>query len=575
MPDSKLSQKDFDRWRVRLKHARDVWTEKGIIGNSQMSAMRILLEMYRGNHWGLVKPLLGLSTGELVTINKVFSGANTLQAQVAARDPEVQVFPRSDRAVMSAPKAAKLVNYDIEELNFMRQWNASLRDHFFAPIGICRHGFTPDDAYIGKNGKLLELYRPAKRNRPWIKRIPMWDCLLDPLASSWHNDGELRWVAFRNLMTEEQIENTPGMVVKKGLAPNVSQAYKHMRDPGLLDERNEDWGDLIEIYSVYEIWERTWFQMTLDDEVSGPVREQADWPLPWEHLPVDILAVNEQMDSPFPVPVMEEAIPIQLELNRLRTIMSIIARNTRRIIAAQKGGMDEDELDKLEDSEVLEILEVNGVASEVIQEIRAGGFPQELIPYNELLERDFRETIGQSQMDRAQRINVETAQEAAQVQVGSDIHTLRNQQAFEKFITSSVRNYMHGRRAVTMEEELIPVVGPGAEDFVRVSPEDLSEDLDYKIVVGSTRPDSHQQKSAEALADIQVVSTQLGMQICNVAKPYEDYFVARGKNPREYLSQQKAQQAEQQIANPMQESPEGMKIDPAALAIFSQGGRPQ
>jgi len=155
VPDSKLSQKDFDRWRVRLKHARDVWTEKGIIGNSQMSAMRILLEMYRGNHWGLVKPLLGLSTGELVTINKVFSGANTLQAQVAARDPEVQVFPRSDRAVMSAPKAAKLVNYDIEELNFMRQWNASLRDHFFAPIGICRHGFTPDDAYIGKNGKLL------------------------------------------------------------------------------------------------------------------------------------------------------------------------------------------------------------------------------------------------------------------------------------------------------------------------------------------------------------------------------------------------------------------------------------
>jgi hypothetical protein len=368
-------------------------------------------------------------------------------------------------------------------------------------------------------------------------------------------------------MTLEQIKATPGMVVKDGLAPNVSQHYKDMRPDELLDGQNEDWEDLVEVWSVYEIWEKTWFQMVLDGNVKGPIRDQEDWPIAWEHLPVDIFAVNEQMDGPFPIPLMEEAIPIQLEMNRLRTIMSIVARNTRRIIGASKGGLDEDELDKLEDSAVVEILELNGPAKDAIAEIRAGGFPQELIPYNELLERDFREIIGQSQMDRAQRINVETAQEASQVQMGSDIHTIRNQQAFEKFITSSVRNYMHGRRQTTTEEELIPIVGPGAEPFVSVRPEDLRADLDYKIVVGSTRPDSHRQKAAEALADIQVVSTEIGMKVANVPKAYEDYFVARGKNPREYMAPQG--QAPQQ---PGQEPPRGGNIDPRAFDVL-QGGR--
>ena len=567
MADSRLGGKEYQRWMDRLQHAHRVWVEKGLIGNQKLSTMRMMLEMYRGNHWGQIGSYLGLEEEQLVTVNKIYSGANTLQAQIAARDPEVQVFPRNRKAIESAVGAAKLINYDIEELNMMRQWNMGLRDHIFAPVGIARHGFTPAEEYADKKGRLMEIYRPARPDKPWIKRVPIWDCLLDPLAPSWHNDGELPWVAFRSLVTEEQIKNTPGMIWKEGLSPNVSQHYRDMREDELLDDQNPDWGDLIEIWTVYEIWERTWFQMTLDGAVKGPIRDQDDWPLEWEHLPIDIFAVNEQMDSPIPIPMMEPAIPIQLELNRLRTIMSIVARNTRRLVGITKGGMDEDEMDKLEDSAVVELLELNGPAKEVMAEIRAGGFPQELIPYNELLERDFREAIGQSQMDRAQRINVETAQEASQVQRGSDVHTIRNQQAFEKFITSSVRNYMHGRRQTMTEDELIPVAGPGAEPFIAVRPEDLRADLDYKIVVGSTRPDSHQQKAAEALADIQVVSTEVGMQVANVAKPYEDYWVARGKNPREYVKPPQPQGQQE----PGQEPPAGGKIDPAAFSVL-QGG---
>jgi hypothetical protein len=116
---------------------------------------------------------------------------------------------------------------------------------------------------------------------------------------------------------------------------------------------------------------------------------------------------------------------------------------------------------------------------------------------------------------------------------------------------------------------MIPVVGAGAEPFVGVRKEDLRADLDYKIVVGSTRSDSHQQKAAEALADIQVVSTEVGMKVSNVPKAYEEYWVARGKNPREYVTPQETMPPQQ----PGQDPPKGGNIDPAAMQLLRGGGQ--
>jgi hypothetical protein len=173
MPESRLGQRDYKRWMDRLQHAHSVWVEKGLIGSQHLSTMRMLLEMYRGNHWGILgRSLLGLDEQDLVTVNKIYAGANTLQAQVAARDPEIQVFPRNRQAVESAPKSERLINYDIEELNFMRQWNQALRDHLFAPVGITRHGYTPAEAYTDKQGRLLEVYRPARPRQAMAQAHP-------------------------------------------------------------------------------------------------------------------------------------------------------------------------------------------------------------------------------------------------------------------------------------------------------------------------------------------------------------------------------------------------------------------
>jgi hypothetical protein len=506
-----MSPTDFKRWRERLRHARDVWVDKGLIGTSRPSMLRLLLEFYRGNQWAHLGQLWGLTEQEMVTANKIFSTANTIQAQLSTRNPKTLVRARNPRGLLSAPNVQALLDYDIEEQDHMRQWNLALRDHLFAPVGVTRHGFTPQEEFFDKDGKRLQNYRPARPDRPWIQTLPIWDVLLNPLARSFHNDGGLEWCAFRGLKTVSQIDRTPGMIKRDGLVPTIGHPFKEMRPKELRDEQNEDWNDLVEFYTVYEIEERTWFQITLD-QLEKPLRDPDDWPIQWEHLPIDILAVNEQMDTPFPIPIMEEVVPIQVEMNILRTIMRKVVKNTRRIIGAQEGAIDDEELDKLEMGETVEILRTKGPANQALQEIKSGGFPQELLAYEALLDKDLRETAGVSLMDNAQRINVETAEEAARVGQGSSIHTLRNQTPFEKYMQSSIRNYMQARRQTMTEEELVPILGQegaaeGREPFLTVSPEDLANDYDYRVRVGSTLPDSRERDAQQALADINVAGT--------------------------------------------------------------------
>jgi hypothetical protein len=110
-----MSVEDFRRWRSRLVHARRIWSRKGLVGSEHPSDMRLALEMYRGNQWGHMGNIWGLDDHELVTVNKIFSTANTLQAQLSARNPQVSVFPRRPAGIPSAPKVTDLLNYDIEE----------------------------------------------------------------------------------------------------------------------------------------------------------------------------------------------------------------------------------------------------------------------------------------------------------------------------------------------------------------------------------------------------------------------------------------------------------------------------
>lgn len=576
--------REIKLWRRRLDHAERLWRRNGWKGDRNPSTMRMLIDFYRGEHWkhGTEGLFATLADQDLVTVNKVFSVWNTIQARIAGRDPRVRVRARTERARKAAIRATALLQYDVEEQRMMRQWNRALGDHGFGPLGIVRHGYTPMEEYETeaserKRSRRLQMYRPARPDRPWIKREAIWDVLLDPLAESWDNDGSIRWCAFRKTHTMQELQDladaVPGFHLRDGIRPNLASPMKD-RPEELLDAENEDLNDLVEYYTVYDAVERKWFELTLEGD-EKELREPDDFPIPWEHLPIDVFAVNEQMDTPVPLPIMENVIPLQQELDRVRTIISLVARNTRRIIGVQQGGMEGEELEKLVDAEVIEVLMTNDMPSNVIQEIKSGVFPQELLVYAAQIEQDIREEMGQSLMDRAQRINVETAREAGQVQLGSDLHTNRMQQRFDAFIESSLQNYAHGRRATMSREELVPILGLRnarllEDPFLRVRPEDLREDLDFKIEAGSTLAFEEATERQLALADLQVAQSL--PELNNVPNAMAEYWIARGKDPAEMMRVDPtvAEQGPGGLSDRIRQS--GIDLDPQVILSMS-GGR--
>jgi hypothetical protein len=537
-----MSDKDFKRWRDRLRFAKDKWIERGLIGKKS-SEMRMLIEFYRGNQWAHVLGMYGeLEQDDQHTVNKIYPVANTMMANVSSRNPEVQVFPRNPPSIPMAVPVQHLVNYDIEELNMKRQSNKALLHHLFAPFGAIRHGFTPTEEYETESGRRMQLYRPSKPDRPFMRAIPIWNLLMDPTAETFHPDEGMRWVAFREIMRLADIQDNPNMISRsdlKDFAGNVSPAWGEI-GAGILGETGDpDRESYVEVYTVYEAVERTWFQITLDG-VDKPLRNPDDWPIPWETLPVSIFQANEQMDTPFPLPILSQAAGIQIEKNKLRTMMGQLVFRLRRLIAYQQGQIDESELTKIELAQINEMIATKGSPNEVLQMISSGVFPQELLQYDALLDEDLRESVGQGKMGRAQRINVETAHEASFVQRGDDINTGRIVEKFEEFNEDAIRLYMQGRRA-TMDvtgPEVVRIIGQkdadGIQQWATVDPEVLHGEFEFKVVHGSTQKKDREREAQKAAADLTIA---LQMQdIFKAAYFARKYLEARGISPDEGLT---------------------------------------
>lgn len=539
------NEKLLKHWRTQMEYADLVWEEAGWKQSARIESVQSnelavrYLNAYRGQQWTSAG-WMGLAPEALAVTPLFFSVANTFVAGLLARSPEITVLPRRPSVAESARKVEALLNYDVYELKMKRQWARTVLDAFFCPFGLTRHGFTPSEEFTGKSDEeLLQTYAGARKDKPWIRRWTLWDFRLDPTAETPDSDGDARWCAFRTLMTKEEIERTQGMVLPKDAKSTVRvslptpQGQKRSRTRAAPAEYYEVW-------SVYDKTDRTWVQ--LDGSYEHILRPQADWPIPWEDLPYDALYFNPQSDTLFPIPYAQTIFGTIEMRNKLRTLMEELTKRLRRIIAYNKNALAEGEEAKLETLDLQEWVATNGDLANAIKEIQVGGFPQELMLFDSLLKEDVREALGQSNMDRAQRVNVESATEAANIAQGSAQAQSRNVQALEDWLDSCVRHYAQARRAVTVESEVVPL---GLSDprqlntrlpedrFLNVTPQDLHAEYDFIIKQGSTLPDTRRQRITQALANLQVASQQ--PQLHNLQALYADYWIAAGESPAEKM----------------------------------------
>jgi hypothetical protein len=535
----RMSATEFKLWRDRLGYVRQYYIRKGILGQQYTydSSLRRMIDFYRGRQWQHMEEIQGLDEAFQFSVNRVFPIANGLEADIVARNPRVELRPRNPEAIPMVDAVESLVNYDIDELNFKKQYRHSFVHHLFAPAGFIRHGFTPSEEWETDKGRRMQMYRPAKPDRPWIQAVPIWNCFVDPTKGGLHVDDGIGWCAYREIMRLKDIRDNPNMIDRAEIADyagNISSEWRDITDQDLRDETDPDENQYLEVFSVYDARERKWFQMTLD-AIDKPIRNPAEWPLDWETLPLNTFTVNDQIDTPLALSILSQLEGIQIESNLLRSMMGQLVFRLRRLLGVDKNKLEPAEINKIESGAINEIIETNGPPSEAMATMTSGVFPQELLQYEALNESDAREQVGQSKMGRGERINVESATEAADVQMGQDKHSARINDRFEEFAGEVVRLYMQARRSVMdiTGEEVVRIVGrtdaDGAQEWGRVTPGDLHHDFEFRIVPGSMRRGDEARETQFAANDLKMAMEDPAT--FNVAYFARRLMEARGIDP--------------------------------------------
>ncbi len=548
-------------WEDRLRFADRVWERKGLKGGegAEQTAREGMIA-YRNKSdalsgWG------GLDEEAIQKVPITFSSMNTMEAQLLARDPQISLYPRTEAAAEAAPIVENIVNHFIVEQRMRRQWRRALKDaNLVSGFGIVWHGYTPPlrKYKLDKDGvpdRLIEVYDPAQPDTPWLRRVPPWDVRIDPTASSFHPDEDAAWAARRYLITPQCFRDDP-MYARINVEPtamlDVRATRNHIRRS---TDEGPDFPKMIEIWEFYDKVNQILFHLSPGAEGKIVTKGgERGWPdgIPKEGLPFSYLAFNEQADDPFPISYESMIRDQAIELNKLRTMMAELTKRLRRVVLYRSDLLGEGEAERLiEEIGLKEFMEAKGGdMDKIVKEITLGQFPQELMLYEDRIVGTIREILGQSRFQRAQRENVESAEEAARIGHGDDTQVGRNQSAMEEFITDSVRKWYQGFQAVATDDVTIPLMNDNdartleqaGASFQTATPDEIRGEFLFRMRLGSSQPANEVREQQEAL---QMLATAYKLNDPLLSKPQFllNWLLAYNKSPKRFLLNQKEREA--------------------------------
>lgn len=588
-----MNRDEVKKWKSRLTYASGVWRDKGLTDKSpaERRATRFL-DYYRGRQEGGVQ-WKGIAESDVVIDNVMFPIFNTLQANLYARNPKVDVISTRRSEAPNAGRMERLVNHLVgkSSLRIRREMNAALRDAFPMPFAIVRHGFTPAAEKADKDGNLIDFYDPAKPDFPWIRRWPAWDFRCDPTAQTLQPD-DVWWCAFRSMVPLEHLRRNPNIINRRDLRPTHVWATDSLRRVSQHDQAPDE-AQLVEVWTFYDKERREWFQLTDGSDLA--LRNPDDWPIPsWRSLPYNILQFNEVPDDAFGVSYGELIAPLQDDLNRVVTLALELAKRQRRIVVVDREGLAEGEAEKLEALSLIEFVfaKQGQRPQDLVKEIPVGGQFQELLLLAAYLKNEIRGMIGVGEMERGQRINVETAAEAQQVGAGSAVQRGRNQGPWEDFFTDVIEKFSLAVQDTVVSEIAIPIIGPedaqelfAAEGpssrFEEIGPAGIQGDFLYKIRPGSTLPHDPNEELRGEIA-LNAALQQFGEAV-NWPQRLVDLALAAEYDPRRIVApaqmqQGVAEQRAQALGAGAEPGPQNGPISPdlaslSALIRDSQSGR--
>lgn len=579
-----LTEKECALWRERLRYADEIWKRAGLHDQSppEVHAKR-WLNYYRGDQADGIG-YRGIDHSLGVIDNVTFSTMNTLVSSVYARNPRVDVMAERPDRKPNAERMERVVNFltGSPRLRIKREINRTLWDAVLMKFGVIRHGFTLQDEKQDARGNLLESYDGKRAHFPWVERCAPWDFRCDPMAPTFHPEHSA-WCMFRDLYPMDVIRRSPAFIARDDLRPTRS-----LNDEKFNAERamkmSVDELDLVEVWTVYDKIRRETFRISPGS--AKAISKVNEWPIPWRTLPYNLLQFNPTPDDPMGVSFSELSQPLQDDLNRCRTLALELAKRQRRMIFVNPDLLVSGEADKLEGMSLVEIIlaqDVNNAA----REVQVGGNYQELLILAQTIKESIRSLFGVGEMERGQRVNVETAAEANQIGAGSAVQRGRNQAPFEDFLSDTIETFARGVQATATQPIVVPILGSeSAADlfqsaegvsFEEIEPEAIQGEFQYRIRPGSTLPHDPNEEARKELA-LNAALQPFG-ELINLPQRAIDTILAFEKDPaRQLMGQQQLQaQAAIKAANPMGPGEpaggeQGGGVDAQLAGLLQSGG---
>lgn len=300
-----------------------------------------LLDAFRGRWFN------STSGGDRFVVNTFFSLVNLMLPSFIFSKAEIRVAPKQAKYYkklvdgeyqqINNIRAARIRNAAINNLykksDLYEEDRKAVQDTFFYGIGICKNGYSFDTIASGDKDFVV-------KDSPYRSRVNPRDFGWHPLATEPNNSPKL---VHRIVTTREKLKQNSDL---KGISDIASDIPEYMKKKFM--NKKHCWKDLVTLYEVHD-QERNKILTFAGDE--HKLIKKIDNPYSFDGSHFSFLKYSGDNDDFLGIPMLSTIEDLAIALNEITTLVISHYRKFPGQIFANEGAIDEDQIDRIVNSE--------------------------------------------------------------------------------------------------------------------------------------------------------------------------------------------------------------------------------
>lgn len=562
------------RYKERTEVAQRAQTKNG-----DTELWKKLIDLYRGKHF----ETSFLSTEDKIAVNIVFATINTIAPSVAINYPKLCVYAKKSTEEQQAQIVESVVNYWWRHYKFLAETNLAVRDWLIIGHGWLKVGWryveelaelqaenlasagstepAPQDKNVpvedDEESKSTDQKFEVVEDRPFMERVSPFDMFVDPEATTL---ASAKWVAQRIVKPLEEVRS--------------DRKFKQRARAALKSDRtvNPDWLDAKEfnddvrrvtLWEFYDLQAGTFcvFAKGGTDFLLDPV------PMPYAFgHPFVMLRNYEVPDEFYPMGDVEALEPLQLELDKTRSMMMNHRKKYNRKFLFNPQAFDQAGVNLLKDDRdniMVPVLPDVELTQAVVPLEQTAVEPQ-LFQYSTDIVGEMDRVSGVQDFQSGAVPEIRrSATEASMIQDAANARSADKIAQVELMLAAVAERIVQLAQQFMTDSQEARVMGKnGHHLWIPFDRDQIQGEYDFEVEAGSTQPHNESYRKNQALQLLQTMGQYASLGLVNT-QALVRYALQYGfgvTNPDDFLAapQPQPQQGEQKSSSPKDSIVESM-----------------